>query len=200
MSKLLRCMTNAEFFCYVGILLLCCTGMPILNEIYSRISCITQLNHASFAKFHKCLDTSAINQYPGLGGVWGISFLGAIRPLLHLPRVESHGLHLLLSTVYRGQVVDPGWKCHLELWAYVHLSIKNLFTGWEHIPYQGPNQIEHYWYLEDIIPRTCIFWWWDLHSSKLGFKIGCQYAMKRMRLDQTMLQDVSSRCCTKYTS
>lgn len=64
-------------------------------------------------------------------------------------------------------------ECHLELWShYVHSSIKNFLTSWEHIPYQSPNQIEHHRYLEDIIPRTCIFSRGRLHSSsKLGLKL-----------------------------
>ena len=136
-------------------------------------ACITQLVHASFAisqvSWYQC--NQAVSR---IGRSSGNLTLGAISPLLPLSQeLSCMGLHLLSWTLSRGQVVDPGRICHLELWAcYVHSSIKNFFTGWEHIPHQSPNQIKHYRYFKDIIPGTCIFQWLR-SSSKLGFKIGC---------------------------
>ena len=125
---------------------------------YPAGACIAQLIHTSFA----------ISQVPWyqsnqvvsrIGRSFGNLILGAISPLLPLSQeLSCMGLHLLSWTLSRGQVVDPGRICHLELWAcYVHSSIKNFFTSWEHIPHQSPNQIKQYRYLKDIIPGTCIF-------------------------------------------
>ena len=125
---------------------------------YPAGACIAQLIHASFA-------ISQVSWYQSnqvvsrIGRSFGNLILGAISPLLPLSEeLSCMGLHLLSWTLSRGQVVDPGRICHLELWAcYVHSSIKNFFTGWEHIPHQSPNQIKQYRYLKDIIPGTCIF-------------------------------------------
>ena len=139
---------------------------------YPAGACIAQLIHASFA-------ISQVSWYQSnqvvsrIGRSFGNLILGAISPLLPLSEeLSCMGPHLLSWTLSRGKLLIQ-CECHLQLWAcYVHSSIKNFFTGWEHIPHQSPNQIKHYRYFKDIIPGTCIFQWLR-SSSKLGFKIGC---------------------------
>ena len=124
---------------------------------YPAGACITQLVHASFAisqvSWYQC--NQAVSR---IGRSSGNLTLGAISPLLPLSQeLSCMGLHLLSWTLSRGKLLIQ-CECHLQLWAcYVHSSIKNFFTGWEHIPHQSPNQIKHYRYLKDIIPGTCIF-------------------------------------------
>jgi hypothetical protein len=92
-SKLLRCMMNAEFFCYA---VQGCLYSTKYTVGHPAGVCITQLIRASVANIHECLDTSAIKLYPVLGGVLGIPCLGAISPLVPLSEeLSCTRMHML---------------------------------------------------------------------------------------------------------
>ena len=68
MSKLLRCMMMDSSA-------MLCGDTYTQQNIQSHILQARALLNSSMLRLqsHKCLDTSAIKQYPGLGGVLGIS-------------------------------------------------------------------------------------------------------------------------------
>ena len=90
MSKLLRCMMMDSSA-------MLCGDTYTQQNIQSHILQARALLNSSMLRLqsHKCLDTSAIKQYPGLGGVLGIS-PWELSPLLPLSQeLSCMGLHLL---------------------------------------------------------------------------------------------------------